>query len=135
MMNREEMIEAFRNNDGNGFETVTIETDDKGRWIILNTYFYNPGADEVDEDGNDLDWRQVDEYVCMKLDKFIDMRRNKTHISNAEESNNRPCDEIYDLTEKQAVEKFIEILDELPFISADDIIMDTPDGIYLSQPF
>ena len=133
-MNREEMIEAFRNNDGNGFETVTIDTDEDGRWIALETYFYSPG-DSIIDDEPDLTWRQVDEYVRMKLEKFINMRKNHIHISNAEENDTRPLDSIDDLTEEQAVERFTEILDELPFISADDITMDTPDGIYLSQPF
>ena len=133
-MNREEMIEAFRKNDGNGFETVTIDTDEDGRWISLETYFYNPG-DSIIDDEPDLTWRQVDEYVRMKLEKFIDMRKNHIHISNAEENDTRPLDSIDDLTEEQAVERFTEILDELPFISTDDITMDTPDGTYLTQPF
>jgi len=133
-MNKEEMIKDFRECDGNGFETATIDTDDEGRWIILETYFYSPG-DSIIDDEPDLTWRQVNEYVRMKLDKFINIRKNNTHISNADEANDRPLDEIYDLTEEQAVERFTELLNELPYISPDDITMDTPDGTYLTKPF
>ena len=136
MMSRKEMIDSFRTNDGNGFETISIRTnDDRSRSISFGTYFYNPGASEIDEEGNDLDWRVVNEFVKIDLSEFIHMIIGHIHISNADECNNRPCDDIDDLTETEAVEQFTKIVDTYPFISKDDITMDTPDGDYLTQLF
>lgn len=135
-MDKEEMIKDFKEHDGNGFETIEITTENDGtRYITFGTYFYNPGADEVDEDGNDLDWRVVEERVCIDLPKFIDTVKNNIHLSDLDESNDRPCDYIDDITEDTAIEMFTETLDALPFISKYDIIMDTPDGQYLTQLF
>ena len=135
-MDREEMIKAFRENDGNGFETICIETEkNEMRWITFGRYFYNPGADEEDIFGNPLDWRMVDECVTLPLIEFINAVKNHIHLSSLEESDNRSCDEIEDLTEKEAVHIFTTILDDLPYIEATEITMETPDGEYLSKLF
>ena len=136
MMSREEMIDSFRTNDGNGFETIRIETHKDGtRSVMSGRYFYNPGADEYDEDGKELSWRVVDEYVTIDLNKFIDAVSKDIHLSNLDEFNDRPNDDIGDLTEDQAIEMFKQIINIVPFIEKKDITKDTPDGDYLTQLF
>lgn len=113
------------------WEQYEIYTDDDGRrFVNLGVYIYCAENDMGWDDGIVREWREVHEYISIPLDRVLELTRSTASIWNQPECDLRPGDEIEDLTEEEARQRFVDMYDSNIKLGINEVKEDTPDGVY-----
>ena len=113
------------------WEQYEIFTEDDGkRFLNIGVYIYCAENDIGWEDRVSREWREVHEYVSFPLEKVLEIIGNEDTLCNQSEYDFRPSDEIEDLTQEEAKQRFVDMYDNNIKMNMKEIRTDTPDGVY-----
>ena len=113
------------------WEQYEIFTDDDGRrFLNVGVYIYCAENDVGWEDGIIREWREVHEYVSYPLEKVLEIIDDEDTLWNQSEYDFRPIDDMGDLTEEEARQRFVNMYDSNIKMNMKEIRADTPDGVY-----